>query len=298
MREKSLSQESFADYLSRRKRELDSHLESYFAGCSGGLQESMRYSLFLPSKRIRPLICLETCLAVSGSDEAARAAAAALEMVHTYSLVHDDLPAMDDDDLRRGMPTNHIRYGQARAILAGDALLTKAFELLAFAPVSESIRIRWVKELSQASGMNGMVLGQDLDIWPDSAESDPLQRLERLHRNKTGKLLAASVVMGAMAGGASVESESDFREFALDLGLAFQIQDDVLDVVGGAEIGKPEHSDEKNAKLTYVSLLGLEPAQREAQKWLDQSLARLARLPIKEGSRLEDFCRFVVNRKV
>jgi geranylgeranyl diphosphate synthase type II len=184
----------------------------------------------------------------------------ALEMVHTYSLIHDDLPSMDNDDLRRGQPTNHKVYGEATAILAGDGLLTAAFEVLAKeGSVNSDIRVNWVQELSEAAGMQGMVLGQQLDM--DGLKDASLEDLENLHRRKTGALLAASVVMGAMTAQAPQSTLNILREFALDMGLAFQIRDDILDVIGGAELGKPVLSDEKNQKATYVSLLGLEKAQ-------------------------------------
>ena len=290
--------EVFSEYLSRRRKQFDAYLHSLFPKPWSGISEAMTYSLFLPSKRIRPLLCLEVCKALVGADTQALPAAAALEMLHTYSLVHDDLPAMDNDDLRRGMPTNHIKFGEARAILAGDALLTKAFETLAVNEAPDSIKVRWVRELSRSSGMNGMVLGQDIDIFPIQDSRSPLERLEELHREKTGKLIAGSVVMGAMAAGVSEDLELKFRSFALDLGLAFQIQDDVLDVEGGADMGKPLKSDEKNEKVTYVSLLGLEGAKKESSKWLRQSLEALKALPFENRSRLEDFSNFVVNRKV
>ncbi len=290
--------ESFVDYLHRRRSEFDDYLNSYFPSPRTALSEAMCYSLFLPSKRLRPLLCLETALAVSGNDLAALPAASALELVHTYSLVHDDLPAMDDDDLRRGMPTSHVKFGEARAILAGDALLTKAFEIIAVSNLPSEARIRLVRELAQAAGMEGMVYGQDLDICPLHDDRKPIERLEELHRNKTGKLIAAAFVMGAIAGGAKEDEEASFRQLGLDLGLAFQIQDDVLDVEGGVEIGKPVKSDEKNDKLTYVSLLGLDGAKHEARVWLERSLNRLNKLPIRHKARLEEFCKFVVNRKV
>jgi len=296
--EDSASNEVFAEYLSRRRAKFDAHLLSLFPKPWNGITESMTYSLFLPSKRLRPLLCLEVCKALIGSDSEALPAAAALEMVHTYSLVHDDLPSMDDDDLRRGMPTNHIKYGEARAILAGDALLTRAFETLAVNEAPDAVKVRWVRELSRSAGMNGMVLGQDLDMFPIQDSRSPMERLEELHREKTGKLIAGAVVMGAIAAGIPEKLESDFRNFALGLGLAFQIQDDVLDVEGGVEIGKPVKSDEKNEKVTYVSLLGLEGAKKEAAKWLRQSLDALKSLPFQNRSRLEDFSNFVVNRKV
>lgn len=296
------SDEAFDTFLMRRKSEFNTRLTQLFSKPWKDLTEAMMYSLHLPSKRIRPLFCLEVAKAISGQDEMAFPAAAALEMVHTYSLVHDDLPAMDNDDLRRGMPTNHKKFGEARAILVGDALLTKAFEVLATeGSVSAQVRVNWVRELAFASGMEGMVLGQDLDMYPPEGlgtdKADRLRQLEYLHRRKTGALFGAAVVMGAMACEVGEEWEAYFRQFASDLGLAFQIQDDVLDVIGGQELGKPLKSDEKNSKETYVSLLGLESAKEQADFWLQKSIQQLNQLPLTHPHRLEEMVRFVVLRK-
>ncbi|MDB5038455.1 MAG: ispA, partial [Bacteriovoracaceae bacterium] len=187
---------SFADYLSLQKKKVETALHAWCESSKEKVFKAASYSLLLPSKRLRPLFCLETCKAFLGSEEKAIPAAMALEMVHTYSLIHDDLPAMDNDDLRRGKPTNHKVFGEATALLAGSALLTAAFEILSKADqVSAKVRVNWVRELSEAAGANGMVLGQDWDMSPP--EDVTLDSLQSLHRKKTGALLAASVVMGA-----------------------------------------------------------------------------------------------------
>ena len=286
---------SFADYLSMQRKKIDEALNQWGLGSKERVVEAARYSLLLPSKRLRPLFCLETCRAFMGSDERAIPAAVALEMVHTYSLIHDDLPAMDNDDLRRGQPTNHKVYGEATALLAGSALLTAAFEILAKANVSAKIRTNWIQELSEAAGANGMVLGQEWDMTPPSQVT--LDSLQSLHRKKTGALLAASVVMGAQAAELPVSTCEDLREFALDMGLAFQIRDDVLDVIGGAEIGKPLKSDERNEKVTYVSLLGLEKTKKESEFWYELSLQKLRSVSMPCDNKLEDLARFVIDRK-
>ncbi len=276
---------------------MDEVLQTSSASKSEKILEASHYSLFLPSKRIRPFFCLETCRALTGNDQAALPAAMALEMVHTYSLVHDDLPCMDNDDLRRGKPTNHKVFGEGTATLVGDALLTLAFETLATrGQVSNDIRVNWVRELSQASGMNGMVLGQQWDMEPVRESS--VKALEDLHRKKTGALLAASVVMGAQAASAPTDIIETLREFALDMGLAFQIRDDVLDVIGGVDIGKPIKSDERNQKPTYVSVLGLEKAEKAADEWAMRALNKLRGLRLPHPSRLEELTRFVIERKV
>lgn len=288
---------TFTDYFNQQRTRIEAALKAWYQGQNNRAVEAASYSLLGSSKRIRPLFCLETCRAIAGSDTAALSAAMALEMVHTYSLIHDDLPAMDNDDLRRGRPTNHKVYGDATAILAGDGLLTSAFEVLAKASdIDAGIRVEWVNELSVAAGLAGMVLGQQLDM--ESKEDFRLADLEDLHRKKTGALLAASVVMGAQAAEAPQQTIEVLREFALDMGLAFQIRDDVLDVVGGAEIGKPVLSDEKNSKVTYVSLLGLEGATQQSKLWFDRAMSRLKLANLAYSNRLEELTRFVVERKV
>ncbi len=288
--------QSFSDYLGGQRKRIDEALGSWTKSSNERVVEAAAYSLMLSSKRLRPLFCLETCRAFLGHDEAAIPAAMALEMVHTYSLIHDDLPAMDNDDLRRGKPTNHRVYGEATALLAGSALLTAAFEILAKAPrVSAETKVAWVWELSEAAGANGMVLGQDWDMRAPS-EVD-LKYLQNLHRKKTGALLAASVVMGALAAGAKPEVIEKLRDFSLDMGLAFQIQDDILDVIGGVEIGKPIKSDDRNNKTTYVTLLGLENAKNEANLWKDRALQTLSSVEFAHPNCLEDLTRFVIDRK-
>ncbi len=296
----ALSGATFSDYLHEQRLKIDEALSRWFAAGDEKVLQAVRYSLLLPSKRLRPIFCLETCRGFLGSDARALPAAMALEMVHTYSLVHDDLPAMDNDDLRRGKPTNHKVFGDAHAILAGDALLTSAFEVLGKAGSSETsakARIDWVVELSEAAGIAGMVLGQALDMEA-SGRTAAVEELESLHRKKTGALLAASVVMGGIAAGVDQSILNGLRAFALDMGLAFQIQDDVLDVIGGEEIGKPTRSDERNVKATYVSLLGLEGAKAQAKKWSDNAMRHLSGISFPYGNRLEELTRFVIERRV
>lgn len=292
------STEDLSFYLKSQRDRVDAALSQWFDGGEGEkLTESMRYSLFLPSKRIRPLFCLEACRAFVGSDEAALPAAMALEMVHTYSLIHDDLPSMDNDDLRRGKPTNHKVYGEAGAILAGDGLLTLAFEVLSKAGTSAATtRLAWIRELSQAAGYQGMVLGQHWDM--ESIRDSSVAALEALHRKKTGALLAASVAMGAQAAEAHPLSVTELREFGFEMGLAFQIRDDILDVIGGEEIGKPIRSDEKNKKPTYISVLGLEGAKAACEEVTNRALHRLETLNLPMPNRLAELTRFVIERKV
>lgn len=222
------------------------------------LQEAMEYSLLAGGKRIRPILTLETCRLCGGGAETALPFACAVEMIHTYSLIHDDLPAMDDDDLRRGRPTSHIVYGEATAILAGDALLTAAFEQLTKADLPASRVVEAVRCLSRAAGSAGMVGGQALDM---AGEGRVLNRgeLELLQSLKTGALIFAAAELGCIAAGGAPEQRAQVRAYAQALGRAFQIRDDMLDVISSQEeLGKPVGSDQANEKSTFVSVLGLE----------------------------------------
>ena len=235
------------------------------------LAKSMNYSLLGAGKRIRPVLSLACAEIVGGRPADIVSAASAIELIHTYSLIHDDLPAMDDDDYRRGKPSNHKMFGEAAAILAGDALLTCAFELLALPlSVSPERQLRVISETAKAAGWQGMVGGQVLDTLGDT-ESD-LKYIEQVHRLKTGALLIASARLGAILGGGSEEDVTTLERYASCLGLAFQIKDDILDVIGESEIiGKPVGSDEKLHKATYPVLLGLDGAQIHLQNTIEEA---------------------------
>jgi len=243
----------------------------------GRLFEAMRYSLLAGGKRLRPVLALAACEAVGGSPEAAIGFACAIEMIHTYSLIHDDLPCMDDDDLRRGRPTNHKVYGEAIATLAGDGLLTDAFAVLARsalgpkARISSRVALEAVAELAEAAGSAGMVGGQVIDLLGEGRAME-LRELEYLHRKKTGALFVAAVCCGARIGGADHLQLEALREYAKAFGLAFQVVDDLLDVEESAEkMGKRTHKDEARGKATYPSLLGVD------RSWeLTRELARRA----------------------
>ena len=222
--------------------------------------ESMRYSLLAGGKRLRPIFVLDFCRMCGGDWKAAAPFAAALEMIHTYSLIHDDLPCMDNDDLRRGKPTNHKVYGEAIAVLAGDGLLTEAFSMVASAPFSAEVRIRAVQVLAQYAGALGMVGGQVLDIQSESRECTE-QEVLNIQERKTGALIKAACVLGVLAGGGSEEQITWAEKFARHLGLAFQIRDDILDVIGTKEeMGKSVGTDA--GKNTFVNLHGLEICER------------------------------------
>ena len=220
------------------------------------IMESMRYSLLAGGKRLRPIFVLDFCRMCGGDWQAAAPFAAALEMIHTYSLIHDDLPCMDNDDLRRGKPTNHKVYGEAIAVLAGDGLLTEAFTMIASAPFSPEIRIRAVEVLAECAGALGMVGGQVLDIQSETRECTE-QEVINIQERKTGALIKAACVLGVLAGGGSEEQLLWAEKFARHLGLAFQIRDDILDVIGTKEeMGKSVGTDA--GKNTFVSLHGVE----------------------------------------
>ena len=259
--------------------------------------EAMRYTSLNSGKRIRPFLVTASANLFNVDEAAALRVAAAVEFVHCYSLIHDDLPAMDDDDLRRGKPTCHIKFDEATAILAGDALLTKAFEVLADENThgNSSVRVELISALAKASGDAGMVGGQMLDLF---AEDHPLQMPEitRLQRMKTGSLIAVSCEMGAILGRASEKALHALHAYAHDVGLAFQITDDLLDVEGDEKgVGKKTGKDAAAGKATFVSLLGVERAREQAEILAKQASAHLEIFEDK-GSLLSDLALYVVNR--
>lgn len=252
--------------------ELRERVDAYLASlafddhdATSGLREAMRYSLLAGGKRIRPVLCLATGRALGGELEALIPTAAALELIHTYSLIHDDLPAMDDDDLRRGRPTSHVVHGEDVAILAGDALFAEAIRLIAERQQGRPERVLSVIcEIAGATGVDGMVGGQYVDVTDGGTDAASLRDL---HALKTGRLIAASVASALVLTGAGEPEAAPYRRFAAELGVLFQIVDDILDVTGSdEELGKPSGSDERHGKLTYVSLFGLEHARELARQ--------------------------------
>lgn len=230
------------------------------------LHKAMRYSLFAGGKRIRPLLCLQAAKACGGSEEAALNAACALEVLHTYTLIHDDLPCMDNDDLRRGRPTNHKVFGEGIAVLAGDALLTEAFAILARVPGNERYDVGdYVAELAYRTGSLNLVGGQVLDLEGEGRRLS-LDELRAIHKGKTAALLMASVRLGGMSAGCTAEQLEALTDYGHDLGLAFQIIDDILDVISTPEVmGKSIGKDAREQKATYPALMGLEAARAEAR---------------------------------
>ncbi|AUH64512.1 polyprenyl synthetase family protein [Paracoccus zhejiangensis] len=260
----------------------------------GELADAMRYAT-LGGKRVRAFLVMESARLNGVSDEAALPVAAAVEALHAYSLVHDDLPAMDDDDLRRGMPTVHIQWSEATAILAGDALQTLAFQLLTNEVIgSPEARVALIAEFARAVGAQGMVWGQALDIAAETAVEEPdVKQVTRIQEAKTGALIEFSAVAGAIIAGADPEP---LRDYARNLGLAFQIADDILDVTGDeAATGKRVGKDEEAGKATFVSLLGLEGAQTKAGKLVHRAEAALEPYGEAAGN-LRELARFVIER--
>ncbi|MCH3972260.1 MAG: polyprenyl synthetase family protein [Oscillospiraceae bacterium] len=244
------------------------------------LYSAMRYSLLAGGKRVRPVLMLSFCTLCGGSVQAALPFACALEMVHTYSLIHDDLPCMDDDDLRRGRPSSHKQFGEANALLAGDALLTKAFEVAAADSSAKQVgsgrALKAAAVLAKAAGDHGMVAGQVLDLLNEKRQIT-VQELKDIDAKKTGAMIRAAAKMGCVLAGASETETAAADSYAKALGLAFQIQDDILDVAGDMQaLGKPVGSDAQNDKATYVTLLGLQKAQQTVQKLTDCAKQALA----------------------
>ena len=263
------------------------------------LRDAMRHGLLIGGKRIRPFLVYSVGSMLGADPGIMDAPAAAIECIHAYSLIHDDLPCMDDDDLRRGKPTVHKLYGEVQGMLAGDALQTLGFEILSGHEMPPELRdgqLAMLRELSRATGYLGMCGGQSLDLLGENARLT-LEQLEQIHRHKTGALIEAAAVLGTLCVPSPDPAHTDLiRRFARVVGLAFQVHDDILDVVGDtATLGKPSGSDEDNAKSTYPALLGLDRAREYEQKLTSEALECLGQLPYDTGV-LQDFARFIISR--
>ncbi len=269
-------------YLSEKKGLVDRELDSLLAGGGGSparLRESMRYSVLAGGKRLRPILALAAGEAVGADPEKVMPAACAIEMIHTYSLIHDDLPSMDDDALRRGMPTNHRVFGESTAILAGDALLTDAFGLLAAEGIARGVSARVmcdiVRDIAEAAGSRGMIEGQAMDLALAGTGDATLPEVERMHALKTGAMIRASVTAGARIGGADEDQLKSLASYADAVGLAFQIIDDILDIEGEGDLGKERGNDERRGKSTYPGLAGIEESRRKASELTRQAVRML-----------------------
>jgi geranylgeranyl diphosphate synthase, type II len=282
-------------------------VEGYLAGCLRGrgiperLLASMEYSLMAGGKRLRPALVLSFAQLFGAQGAQVMPFAAALELIHTYSLVHDDLPAMDDDDLRRGRPSNHKQFDEATAILAGDGLLTESFCLMLSCVdagrVPASHVLRAVQAVAAAAGACGMVGGQALDMVYTARPGVSFEELRAMHALKTGALITAACVAGALLAGAEPSFVQRARDYGLNVGAAFQIADDILDVVGDTNtLGKPAGSDERQGKTTYPSLLGLDKSRELANQRADQAIAALAGFDGAEAEFLRALARYIVER--
>jgi geranylgeranyl pyrophosphate synthase len=270
----------FSQFAEQCRTRVDNALDHYLplGEDATRLRAAMRYSLFNGGKRVRPILAYASALAINPDINLDKIdpVSCALECLHSYSLVHDDLPAMDDDDLRRGKPTCHIAFNEASAILAGDGLQTLAFELLTRTDLPPQTQIRLIRALAAGAGAEGMVLGQAIDLAAVDQQLN-LTQLENMHRHKTGALIRASVAMGAIAAGASEAQLAALDDYAAAIGLAFQVQDDILDVTADtATLGKQQGADIARNKPTYVSLLGLETARNKAEELYRQAEQALA----------------------
>ncbi|RHW31677.1 polyprenyl synthetase family protein [Oceanobacillus profundus] len=265
---------NLSEYITKCKAMIENEFDRYLRNLNmhSRLKESMLYSLEAGGKRLRPILMIASYEAYGQQIKKVLSAATALEMIHTYSLVHDDLPAMDDDDYRRGKPTNHKMFDEATAILAGDALLTFSFELIANDPLlTAEEKVSLIQMLASCSGPTGMVGGQILDM---EAENRPIsiEEMERIHALKTGELVRSAILSGAMLGKATEEQLEHLTTFAYYLGLIFQVQDDILDVTGDEEkLGKPVGSDEDNQKSTYPKLLGIKGAMKQKEAYVEKA---------------------------
>ncbi len=282
------------EYLAAHARRVDEALEEFLSSYEGvpeGLHEAMHYSLFPGGKRLRPALALGACEAVGGAPDMALAAACALEMIHTYSLVHDDLPCMDNDAIRRGLPTVHRKYGEAAAVLVGDGLQAMAFEMLTHVRNTSVAR-----DIAQASGPGGMVGGQYLDVETEGTKI-PLELVRRLHRLKTGALIRVGARAGAKLGKGTPAQVSALTQYGEHLGLAFQIVDDILDESGDDDVmGKRTGKDRARNKSTYPSLVGLAEARRLADEAKDRALHALAAFGL-QADPLRALAEYVVSRR-
>lgn len=278
------------EYLTQRKSLIDEALDQYLPKEDEYpplIHQAMRYSLMAGGKRIRPILTLASSEAVGGKIDEVLPAACAIELIHTYSLIHDDLPSLDNDDLRRGKPTNHKKFGEAIAILTGDALLTYAFELIATKTKEKSLIPCIIKEIASSSGTMGMIGGQVVDVLSEGKSVDS-PTLEYIHTHKTGTLIRACLKVGCILGGGSKEELKRLSKFGNYIGLAFQIADDILDLTGNEkEMGKKKGSDLVSKKITYPAIYGLDESRRKTKDLIDTAISLLGNFnqkaaPLKE----------------
>lgn len=289
--------------LSDRIAEIEDMIKEYLPvekGYQKTILEAMNYSILAGGKRLRPMLMLETYRLFGGTSEIIKPFAVAMEMIHTYSLVHDDLPAMDNDEFRRGKKTTHAVYGEAMGILAGDALLNYAYETAAEAfsmePMNPNVGLAF-QTLARKAGIHGMVGGQTVDVESEGSKKISKDKLDFIYRLKTGALIEASMLIGAILAGASKEEQKLIASVAEKVGLAFQIQDDILDVTSTLEVlGKPIGSDAKNDKITYVTFVGIEQAAKEVKRLSNEAAESLKSLSVKNPF-LSELLQYLIHRK-
>ncbi|MGO0883348.1 polyprenyl synthetase family protein [Clostridioides difficile] len=274
----------FKQHLKEKARFIEDVLKEYMPkeeGYQKTVIEAMNYSLSAGGKRLRPILTLEACKVVGGNEEEAIPFAIAIEMIHTYSLIHDDLPALDNDDLRRGRPTNHKVYGEAMGILAGDALLNYAFEVMLAGSINKENPEKYLKainEIAKGAGIHGMIGGQVVDVESENKQIEK-EKLDYIHMNKTAAMMVGCMRAGATIGGANSEQMEEITKYAKNIGLSFQIVDDILDIVGDeAKLGKKVGSDIENHKSTYPSLLGLDKSKEIAHNLIDEAKKSIEKL--------------------
>ncbi|KGN03691.1 polyprenyl synthetase family protein [Clostridium haemolyticum] len=287
-------------YMNMLKIEINKWLNDYFENKGSYnkiLYDSMKYSIEVGGKRIRPILMLSTYSIYKDNYKDIMPMACAIEMIHTYSLIHDDLPGMDNDDLRRGKPTNHKVFGEAIAILAGDGLLNEAMNIMFnYSLTHDKLSLMASKVISEASGAEGMIGGQVVDIISEGQEISP-DKLKYMHKNKTGQLIKSSIIAGAILGGASKEEIEILDEFGSKLGLAFQIKDDILDVIGDSKIlGKEVHKDDENNKTTFISHFGLKKCKELCVELTEQCIKLLSYIS-KDTKQLKDIALFLMKRE-
>ncbi|MBW5398199.1 polyprenyl synthetase family protein [Brachyspira pilosicoli] len=290
------------EYMNTRLKDIDSEINNIFKSSSISLENNfldmLKYPLDAGGKRLRPILTCLACELFNGDYKKAIIPAVSLELIHTYSLVHDDLPAMDNDDLRRGKPTTHVKYGEANAILVGDGLLTHSFEILSNANVNDKTLRKLLYEISYAAGVSGMVMGQFIDLYYEERDID-FDMLKILHSKKTGAMIRGAVRVGAIASEKENINLENITKYGEAIGLAFQIQDDILDVISDNEtLGKTVGKDEKEGKLTYVKQFGLEGAKEKAIETSKEAIDYLNVYDDNEAKNiLIELANYIVERK-
>jgi len=289
-------------YLAAKRELIDRKLDSllkYSPKSITTLDESIRYSTLSGGKRLRPILMIASNEAFGGNDETVLPIACALEMIHTYSLIHDDLPCMDDDSLRRGVPTNHNVYGEAVAVLTGDALLTDAFNLIVKEGLNCGLRpkvlVEVIADISQAAGSSGMIRGQAIDLALEGVQEVSIDQVETMHSLKTGALIEVAITTGAKIGGANDKEIKKLSTYAKALGLAFQIVDDILDIEGGKQLGKEIGADARNKKTTYPELVGPKKSKKKAEDLTKKALKSLKDFDDK-ATPLREIALYLANR--